>query len=346
MIVIMESDANEEELNEILNLIEKEDFETHLSQGIEKTIVGLIGDSKGKEQLQERLLSYDQVEKVVPIMEPYKLTSWKFAPEKTVIEIDEVKIGGEKPVIMAGPCSVENKDQILQTARIVAEAGAEVLRGGAFKPRTSPYSFQGLGEKGLELLAVAREETGLKIITELMNTEHTELVNSYTDIIQIGSRNMKNYALLKEVGRLNTPVMLKRGMASTVKDWLLAAEYIMSEGNREVMLCERGIKTFSEETRYTMDVSAIPLVKEKSHLPVIADPSHGTGRWQLVPPMSRAAVAAGADGLLIEVHPQPKKALSDGPQSLKPDRFAALMGDIKSMGKKLNNLTASPGLTE
>ncbi len=346
MIVIMEYDSTEEELNEILDLIQAENFETHLSQGIEKTIVGLIGDSKGKEQLRNRLLSYDQVEKVIPVMEPYKLTSWKFAPEKTVIEIGEVKIGAKKPVVMAGPCSVENRDQILQTARIVAERGAEVLRGGAFKPRTSPYSFQGLGEKGLELLAMAREETGLKIITELMDTEHTEMVNEYTDIIQIGSRNMKNYALLKEVGKLDTPVMLKRGMASTIKDWLLAAEYIMSEGNQKVMLCERGIKTFCEETRYTMDLSAIPLVREKSHLPIIADPSHGTGRWELVSPMARAAIAAGADGLLVEVHPQPKQALSDGPQSLKPDRFEELMQEIDSLTGGLKEINTKPGLRE
>ena len=345
MIVIMESDSTEQELNEILDLIHGEDFETHLSQGVEKTIVGLIGDSKGKEQMQERLLSYDQVEKVVPVMEPYKLTSWKFTPKKTVIEIDGVKIGAEKPVVMAGPCSVESEEQILHTARIVADGGAEVLRGGAFKPRTSPYSFQGLGKKGLELLALAREETGLKIITELMDTDHTEMVNKYTDIIQIGSRNMKNYALLKEVGKLNTPVMLKRGMASTVKDWLLAAEYIMSEGNQEVMLCERGIKTFCEETRYTMDLSAIPLVREKSHLPVIADPSHGTGRWELVAPMARAAIAAGADGLLVEVHPQPKQALSDGPQSLKPDRFSEMMKEINIMSHGLRDINKKPGLT-
>lgn len=344
MIIVMESNATESELDEILELIEEEGFEAHLSPGVEKTIIGLIGDREGKEQLKERLSAYEQVEKVIPVLEPYKLTGWKFSRQKTVIDVDGVKIGGKKPVVMAGPCAVESKEQILTTARIVSEAGAEVLRGGAFKPRTSPYSFQGLGEKGLELLALAREETGLKVITELMDVEHLEIVNEYTDIIQIGSRNMKNYALLKKVGGLDTPVMLKRGMASTIKDWLLAAEYIMSEGNHQVMLCERGIKTFCEETRYTMDLSAIPLVQEKSHLPVIADPSHGTGRWELVAPMARAAIAGGADGLLMEVHPRPKEALSDGQQSLKPERFENLMDELNRMNRALaeveNNMSS------
>ncbi len=335
MIIVMESNATESELDEILELIEEEGFEAHLSPGVEKTIIGLIGDREGKEQLKERLSAYEQVEKVIPVLEPYKLTGWKFSRQKTVIDLDGVRIGGKEPVVMAGPCSVESKEQILTTARIVNEAGAEVLRGGAFKPRTSPYSFQGLGEKGLELLALAREETGLKVITELMDVEHLEIVNEYTDIIQIGSRNMKNYALLKKVGGLDTPVMLKRGMASTIKDWLLAAEYIMSEGNHQVMLCERGIKTFCEDTRYTMDLSAIPLVQEKSHLPVIADPSHGTGRWELVAPMARAAIAGGADGLLMEVHPRPKEALSDGQQSLKPERFENLMDELHRMNRAL-----------
>ncbi len=340
MIVIMKDEADSGELDEILELIDEEGYEAHLSRGVEKTIIGLIGQTEGKEQLQERLLAYEQVERVIPVMEPYKLTGWKFAPEKTVINIDGVKIGGKKPVIMAGPCSVEGREQLLAAAEAVKDAGAEVLRGGAFKPRTSPYSFQGLGEKGLELLAEAREKTGLKVVTELMDSDHLELVNSCADIIQIGSRNMKNYSLLKSLGDISTPVMLKRGMASTVKDWLLAAEYIMSQGNQEVILCERGIKTFSEETRYTMDISAIPLVREKSHLPVIADPSHGTGRWELVAPVARAAIAAGADGLLVEVHPWPKKALSDGPQSLKPERFSQMMAEIVSLSEAMGDVEA------
>ncbi|SDM14348.1 3-deoxy-7-phosphoheptulonate synthase [Halarsenatibacter silvermanii] len=283
--------------------------------------------------LQEQLSSAPAVEEVITISEPYQLTSRKLKPEGSVVDVDGVKVGDETPAVMAGPCSVENREQLLQTAEAVKKAGAEILRGGAFKPRTSPYSFQGLGEKGLELLQLARKKTGLKIVTELMDVEHRDLVAEYTDIIQIGSRNMKNYSLLKSIGKIDKPVMLKRGMASPVKDWLLAAEYVMSQGNHRVMLCERGIKTFGEDTRYTMDLSSIPLVKEKSHLPVIADPSHGTGRWELVIPMARAAVACGADGLLVEVHPEPKKALSDGPQSLKPEKFARMMKEIRQLNE-------------
>ncbi len=283
--------------------------------------------------LKDRLKAIPAVENVITISEPYQLTARKLKPRGTVIDVDGVKIGGESPTVMAGPCSVENKEQLITTARAVSQAGAEVLRGGAYKPRTSPYSFQGLGEKGLKLLAMAREETDLKVITELMDIEHRDLVAEYTDIIQIGSRNMKNYSLLEAVGKLDKPVMLKRGMASPVKDWLLAAEYIMSQGNHRVILCERGIKTFGEETRYTMDLSSIPLVKEKSHLPVIADPSHGTGRWEIVLPMARAAVACGADGLLVEVHPHPKQALSDGEQSLKPKKFNRLMQELRQLEK-------------
>ena len=281
--------------------------------------------------LRDRLKAIPAVEKVITISEPYQLTSRKLKPQGTVIEVGDVKIGGDSPAVMAGPCSVENKEQLMNTARAVRRAGAEILRGGAFKPRTSPYSFQGLGEKGLKLLALARQETGLKVITELMDIEHRDLVAEYADIIQIGSRNMKNYSLLESVGKINKPVMLKRGMASPVKDWLLAAEYIMAQGNHRVMLCERGIKTFGEETRYTMDLSSIPLIKEKSHLPIIADPSHGTGRWELVLPMARAAIACGADGLLVEVHPHPKQALSDGPQSLKPEKFNRLMQELSQL---------------
>ena len=281
--------------------------------------------------LRDRLKAIPAVVKVITISEPYQLTSRKLKPQGTVIDVGGVKIGGDSPAVMAGPCSVENKEQLMNTARAVRRAGAEILRGGAFKPRTSPYSFQGLGEKGLKLLALARQETGLKVITELMDIEHRDLVAEYADIIQIGSRNMKNYSLLESVGKINKPVMLKRGMASPVKDWLLAAEYIMAQGNHRVMLCERGIKTFGEETRYTMDLSSIPLIKEKSHLPIIADPSHGTGRWELVLPMARAAIACGADGLLVEVHPHPKQALSDGPQSLKPEKFNRLMQELSQL---------------
>ncbi len=335
MIVVMKSQSDQQDLDEILEVIKEEGFEAHLSQGVETTIIGLIGDTAGKEQVQSRLASFSSVEKVIPILDPYKLTGWKFKPEKTVIEVGEVKIGGEKPVVMAGPCAVENEEQLMTTARAVKEAGAEVLRGGAFKPRTSPYSFQGLGEEGLKLLDQARQETGLKIITELMDLDHLELVAEYTDIIQIGARNMQNYPLLSAIGKLDKPAMLKRGMSATIREWLLAAEYIMCEGNQQVILCERGIRTFGEETRNTLDLSSVPMVNELSHLPVIVDPSHGTGRWELVNPMARAAIAVGVDGLLVEVHPNPKEALSDGPQSLKLKKFAQLMADIKMIHESL-----------
>jgi len=244
-------------------------------------------------------------------------------------------------VVMAGPCAVENEEQLMTTARAVKEAGAEVLRGGAFKPRTSPYSFQGLGEEGLKLLDQARQETGLKIITELMDLDHLELVAEYTDIIQIGARNMQNYPLLSAIGKLDKPAMLKRGMSATIREWLLAAEYIMCEGNQQVILCERGIRTFGEETRNTLDLSSVPMINQLSHLPVIVDPSHGTGRWELVNPMARAAIAVGVDGLLVEVHPSPKEALSDGPQSLKLKKFAQLMADIKMIHESLGESQGS-----
>jgi len=341
MIVVMKSKSEQQDLDEVLEVIKKEGFEAHLSQGVETTIIGLIGDTAGKEQVQSRLASFSSVEKVIPILDPYKLTGWKFKPEKTVIEVGDVKIGGEKPVVMAGPCAVENEEQLMTTARAVKEAGAEILRGGAFKPRTSPYSFQGLGEEGLKLLDQARQETGLKIVTELMDLDHLEMVAEYTDIIQIGARNMQNYPLLSAIGKLDKPAMLKRGMSATIKEWLLAAEYIMCEGNQQVILCERGIRTFGEETRNTLDLSSVPLVNELSHLPVIVDPSHGTGRWELVNPMARAAIAVGADGLIIEVHPNPKEALSDGPQSLKLKKFAQLMADIRMIYESLGESKGS-----
>lgn len=264
-----------------------------------------------------------------------KLTSRTETRKKTVIDLDGVMIGGDKPAIMAGPCAVESREQLMKTARAVRAAGATILRGGAYKPRTSPYSFQGLGEDGLKLLAEAREETGLIIVTEMMGLEQMDPVMEYTDIIQIGARNMQNYPLLSAIGGLDKPVMLKRGMSATIREWLLAAEYIMNAGNHQVILCERGIRTFSEKTRNTLDLSSIPLVKELSHLPVIADPSHGTGLKQLVSPMSKAAIACGADGLIVEVHPKPEEALSDGPQSLKPEEFEELMQELSLIDSSL-----------
>lgn len=266
-----------------------------------------------------------------------KLAKKTDTKRQTIIDLNGVKIGGNKPVIMAGPCAVENREQLMETARSVRAAGATILRGGAYKPRTSPYSFQGLGEEGLKLLAEAREETGLRIVTEMMGLEQMEPVMRYTDIIQIGARNMQNYPLLSAIGKLDKPVMLKRGMSATIREWLLAAEYIMNAGNHQVILCERGIRTFSEKTRNTLDLSSIPLVKELSHLPVIADPSHGTGMKKLVAPMSKAAIACGADGLIIEVHPIPEEALSDGPQSLKPEEFEKLMQELSLIDSSLGS---------
>jgi 3-deoxy-7-phosphoheptulonate synthase len=339
MIAVLKRNATEADKDKVINMIEKEDFAVHPIQGVEKTVVGVLGDPARRSNLREKLLTLSAVEKVILISDPYKLTSWNFKQEKTVIELgDGVEVGGEELTIMAGPCSIETREQVLETARAVKKAGAQILRGGAFKPRTSPYSFQGLGEAGLKLMAEAREETGLKLITELMDIEHLELVSQYTDIIQIGARNMQNYALLKAIGKTDKPVMLKRGMAATIKEWLLAAEYVMNEGNHQVILCERGVRTFGEETRNTMDLSSIPLVQQLSHLPVIADPSHGTGRWELVTPLARAAVAVGADGIMVEVHPHPEAALSDGPQSLKPAKFAQMMEELQVISASLRNL--------
>ncbi|MGM0602137.1 MAG: 3-deoxy-7-phosphoheptulonate synthase [Bacillota bacterium] len=338
MIAVLKRNAGPEDKEKVIKVIKEENFDVHPIQGVEKTIIGVLGNQNNRTKLKEKLMTMSCVEKVVLILDPYKLTSWNFKQDKTVIDLgDGVKIGGSDLTVMAGPCSVESKEQLLKTAEIVKAGGAKILRGGAFKPRTSPYSFQGLGEEGLKILAEAREKTGLKIVTELMDIEHIDVVCQYTDIIQIGARNMQNYSLLKEIGKLDKPVMLKRGMAATIKEWLLAAEYIMNEGNHDVILCERGVRTFGEETRNTMDLSSIPLVQQLSHLPVIADPSHGTGRWELVTPVARAAVAVGADGIMVEVHPEPENALSDGPQSLKPEKFYSMMKEITAISGTLHS---------
>jgi 3-deoxy-7-phosphoheptulonate synthase len=275
----------------------------------------------------------DGVERTVPILRPFRLTSREFHPQDTVVPINGIKIGGVQVIVMAGPCAIESREQLLETANVVKAAGAHVLRGGAFKPRSSPYSFQGLGEEGLKLLALARQETGLAVVTEVMDPHTVPLVTTYADILQIGARNMQNYSLLHAVGQAQRPVLLKRGMMSTIEELLMAAEYILSHGNDRVILCERGIRTFEPYTRNTLDISAVPLIKQLSHLPVIVDPSHATGKWELVEPVSRAAVAAGADGLEIEVHPSPEVALSDGAQSLKPARFAALMQSLRPIAQ-------------
>jgi len=344
MIVVMKTHSSQKQLDHIVNKLESVDFKVHLSKGVHRTIIGDIGEKKDKETMKMKIEAMDGVEKVISILDSYKLTGRDFKPEKSVIDIDGIKIGGEEIIVMAGPCSVENEEQIIKTAIAVRDAGAKILRGGAYKPRTSPYSFQGLGEKGLKLMALAKQKTGLKIITELMNREDMEMVCHYADILQIGARNMQNYSLLKAVGKINKPVMLKRGFASTIKEWLLAAEYIMKEGNHQVILCERGIRTFGEKTRNTLDLSSVPLIHKLSHLPIVVDPSHGTGKWKLVTPMARAAVACGTDGLIVEVHPQPEDALSDGQQSLTPKNFQNMMYEITKIADVLERKVYCPGV--
>ncbi len=333
MIIVMRMGASEAEVSAVTRQIQDLGFRSHLSQGEERTIIGLIGDERNVSQQSLELLS--GVERVIPILHPFKLASRDFRPADTVVPVGGVKIGGRRVAIMAGPCAVESREQLMETAWAVKEAGGSILRGGAFKPRTSPYAFPGLGEEGLELLALAREETGLPIVSEVMAPRRW-LGGSYTDMVQIGTRNMQNYALLHAVGEAGRPVLLKRGLMSTMEEFLMAAEYILSHGNFQVVLCERGIRTFETYTRNTLDINAVPMLKMLTHLPVTVDPSHGTGRWDLVEPVSRAAVAAGADGLMIEVHPDPTQALSDGAQSLKPENFARLVRSVRAIAEVLD----------
>lgn len=336
MIIVMSPSATKENLKKVEEKIERSGLSAHLSVGENRTIVGVIGDKKRIGELE--MNSLEGVEKTVRITEKYKLVSREFKADNTVIDVRGVKIGGEELAVMAGPCSVESLEQLRETAAAVKKAGAQFLRGGAFKPRTSPYDFQGLGEEGLKLLKQVGDEYDLRIITEIVDLNDVELVSEYADILQIGARNMQNFRLLQAVGHGSKPVMLKRGISATISEWLNAAEYIMSAGNDNVMLCERGIRTYETYTRNTLDLSAVVALKELTHLPVIVDPSHGTGRWQMVQPMARAGIAAGADGLIIEVHPHPEQALSDGDQSLKPEKFTELMQDVKKiaeiMGRK------------
>jgi 3-deoxy-7-phosphoheptulonate synthase len=326
VIVIMKPDATGVQVANVVARIEQLGCGVHLSEGEERTIIGIIGN--GRPLDREQIERLDGVERSVPILRPFKLASRDFHPQDTVITLNGITIGAKQLVMMAGPCAVESREQLLEAAHAVKESGAHVLRGGAYKPRTSPYSFQGLGEKGLQILAEAREQTGLLIVTEVMEPQMVPLVTTYADILQIGARNMQNYALLHAVGEAQRTVLLKRGMMSTIEELLMSAEYILSHGNNRVILCERGIRTFETYTRNTFDINAIPLLKQLSHLPVVADPSHGTGKWELVAPVARAAVAAGADGLIVEVHPHPEVAMSDGAQSLKPSRFSDLMEDL------------------
>ena len=331
MIIVMRPEATPREVANVVARVEQLGHQVHLSEGKERTIVGIVGDDRPVDREQIERMS--GVESTVPILRPFKLASRDFRPEDTLVKLDGFAAGDEGIVIMAGPCAIESRSQLMETAHAVKEAGAQVLRGGAFKPRSSPYSFQGLGFEGLKLLAEARQETGLLIVTEVISPEGVSMVSTYADILQVGARNMQNYALLHAVGESQKPVLLKRGMMSTMEELLMSAEYILSHGNDRIMLCERGIRTFEQYTRNTLDINAVPMLKQLTHLPVFVDPSHGTGKWDLVGPVARAAIAAGADGLMIEVHPRPEEALSDGAQSLKPERFQELMAELRAVAQ-------------
>ena len=328
MIIVMAPDATPEEIEKVENTIRELGYTPHAIVGVERKVIGAVGDERGKDRLQS-IETMGGVESVFPILKPYKLASREVKSTNSVIQVGGVSIGGPAIAIIAGPCSVESKEQICMTAKLVKSSGASFLRGGAYKPRTSPYSFQGMEEDGLKLLAAAREVSGLPIVTEVMNPREIDLVAKYADVIQVGARNMQNFSLLKELGRVDKPILLKRGMMNTIKEFLMSAEYVLSEGNHQVILCERGIRTFETATRNTLDISCIPVLKKETHLPIIIDPSHATGHWDMVESMSRASIAAGADGLIIEVHPDPVKAFSDGPQSLKPEKFDRLMENLR-----------------
>ena len=329
MIIVMSHLATERQVKDVVDKVQEIGLKPEISRGEDRTLVGVIGSNAYA--YKEAFSHLAGIKEIVQITKPFKLASREFRPQDSVVDVGGVRIGGEGVVVMAGPCSVEGEEMLLQTARHVASRGARLLRGGAFKPRTSPYTFQGLGEAGLKMLAAARADTGLRVVTEVMAPGDVELVARYADMLQVGTRNMQNYSLLQEVGKAGRPVLLKRGMSSTIEEWLLAAEYVLSQGNRGVVLCERGIRTFEPATRFTLDLNAVPLVKELSHLPVVIDPSQATGRWALVRPMALAAVAAGAHGLLVEVHPNPAEALSDGAQSLDFEAFDRLMADLNRL---------------
>ena len=333
-IIVLNRKATEKNITHLLKKLEGKGLKTTVSRGTEKTVIGVIGDtSRITEEEENAVRVMKGVEDVVRILKPYKLASRDFKAQNTIIKVKGKVIGGKKIPVIAGPCAVENRTIMINIAEKVKAAGASFIRGGAYKPRTSPYSFQGLGEEGLQYLAEASRKTGLPVVTEIMDPRDLETILQYTDIIQIGARNMQNFRLLLEVGMCNKPVLLKRGLSATIKEWLMAAEYVMSKGNLEVILCERGIRTFETATRNTLDLSAVPVLKQKTHLPVVVDPSHGVGKWDLVAPMAKAAVAVGADGLLIEVHTNPENAMSDGEQSLKPDAFKKLMAELKPIAK-------------
>jgi 3-deoxy-7-phosphoheptulonate synthase len=334
MIIVLKPGTGDGDIEDVCRRIEALGLRAHVSRGEQRTVIGAIGDDRFKTRVQA-LEALDCVESLVPILQPFKLASREVHPADTIVRVNGVEVGGRRLAVMAGPCSVESREQLQVVAEAVKAAGAHVLRGGAFKPRTSPYAFQGLEEEGLRLLAESRKATGLPVITEVLEPDRVGLVAEYADVLQIGARNVQNFSLLKEVGQCGRPVLLKRGMATTIKEYLLSAEYILAGGNPNVILCERGIRTFETATRYTLDLNAVPVIKKLSHLPVIVDPSHGTGHWEYVGPMAKAGLACGADGLLIEVHHHPEEALSDGPQSLKPERFARLMRELRALAEVL-----------
>lgn len=342
MIVVMRIGCSQDEISRVTNRIVDAGLRVYMPNGVERTVIGVVGRSYPG--LRDALESLPGVDQVISVSKPYQLASREFHPEDTIVEVGGVTIGGREVVVMAGPCAVESEEQLLETAQAVKAAGATVLRGGAFKPRTSPYEFRGLGEAGLRILAEVGNEVQMPIVTEVMAPDDIDLVSQYADILQIGSRNMQNFVLLDEVGRTRKPILLKRGLSSNIQEWLLAAEYVLVQGNEQVILCERGIRTFENYARNTMDINAIPIVEKVSHLPVIADPSHATGKWYLVPPLALAAVAAGADGLLIEVHPNPDQALADGPQSLTFDNFRLLMSQLLPIAEARNRKLAVSGV--
>jgi 3-deoxy-7-phosphoheptulonate synthase len=337
MIILMKKNATQQQIDAVTEWVTSVGYSPHLSQGVERTLIGAIGDDRGKIHLKSAAF-LDGVEKIVPILKPYKLASREFQEEDTVVRIGEVRIGGPEFTVIAGPCSIESEEQMMESGYAVKKAGAKVLRGGAFKPRTSPYSFQGMEEEGLKLLKKVGEKLGMPVVTEIMNPADADLVEEYSDILQIGARNVQNFALLKKVGHCRKPVLLKRGLMTTIEELLMSAEYILSEGNGQVILCERGIRTFETATRNTLDISAVPVLKELTHLPVIIDPSHASGHAKYVTPLTRAALAVGAHGVIVEVHPEPEKAYCDGPQSLRPEQFYRLMDEVALLKQAMEGI--------
>lgn len=336
MIIVMKSHATEKQIEDVINWIESVGYKAHPSVGVERTIIGAVGDNRDKTILKYAE-SLPGVEKTMPILKPYKLASRESHEGNTVVSVGSIKIGGPEFIVMAGPCAIESEEQLLESAYIAKKGGAQILRGGAYKPRTSPYSFQGMEKEGLKVLNQVGSRTSLPTVTEVVNPADVDLVESYADMLQIGARNVQNFALLKEVGRSKKPVLLKRGMMTTIEELLMSAEYILSSGNPHVVLCERGIRTFETATRNTLDLSAVPVLKSLTHLPVIVDPSHAAGHWKYVIPLSCAAVAVGADGLIVEVHPEPEKAVSDGAQSLKPEKFYQLMDELRAISSAIKH---------